>query len=1220
MKRKFVTRLLSGVTTAVVTVSSMAAPVMAAPEDGTENVSFEEDEEEFVDYLEENFEEEAEDEYVEEDAVEEIAVEEEDAEIVMAGSSTIRTNRTTVYAIKGKTTQVDIMISGAAAERDAENHTTYALTTSIPIGLSTKSLEEDGQYDSGSGNETYYEHVINCSKAGTFKIQYGTSGASAVEVTVIVYEESDVIKIDQTDFTFKQGQEGVKTFTVTSTGNSSYHYDYPDGSDNTYTIDVDLVEGTSSFWFSEDSGQMGNPVALVDADRVNSCLKFYIGETGTTSGKIVAYSSSYGYAYMPITITVLPADVLVSGVALNKATLDMTVGGQQTLTATVSPADATNKKVIWSTSNAAVATVDENGKVTAMAKGSALITATTEDGNKTASCAVSVSDATVSVSGVSLDQTSLSLKPGDIEVLTATVSPTNASNTNVTFSSSNTSVATVNNIGIVTAKAAGTATITVKTADGNKTATCTVTVSNPTVAVTGVILDKTSVSLVEGDTATLQATVSPSNATNKAVTFTTSNDHVATVSAGGAIVAIAPGTATITATTADGSKTANCLVTVTAKTVSVTGVTLNKTIATLTEGETLALTATVAPANATNPAVTYTSSNADVASVSADGVVTAKAAGEAMITVTTKDGSKTATCKITVNAATVAVTGVSLNRTTTALEAGESVTLTATVAPSNATNQGVTWTSDNISVATVDANGKVTAVAAGNATITVKTADGEKTAACSVTVKAKSVAVNGVSIDKKEVELKISDTVQLTAVVSPTDADYQKISWKSDDPAVANVDSTGKVTALTAGSTTIRATVVEADGRDYLYNASCKVTVTGQEANTAEKTTEAINNLPSASDVKPEDKNAIEQAKEQYDNLPKSEQEKVAPEVVQKLNDAIAALESALEKKEAEDTAAAKAVTDLINALPSADQITEANKDAVQAAKEAFEKLTDDQKAKLDNNTVNKLAEAVEGLKDIIAKTDEEKAGAVAEQISNLPAASDVTKENQQEIEQAKQDFENLTESQKALIDDETVKKLEDVIVALKEAIKNSEETDAPTFKYNEETEAWDYYVGGEIDYDYYGFVDYEGYKFLVANGQIAAVNGLAMDPNSDLWYFCAEGQVVKHTGLVRYNEEWFYVKDGVLDTGLNALVPYNGGLFYVAAGRITREVSGLVLDPNGSGWYFVALGEVQNQYTGLATYNGAWFYVIKGRLADDYTGVVTYDNQLFNVVNGMVY
>ena len=165
----------------------------------------------------------------------------------------------------------------------------------------------------------------------------------------------------------------------------------------------------------------------------------------------------------------------------------------------------------------------------------------------------------------------------------------------------------------------------------------------------------------------------------------------------------------------------------------------------------------------------------------------------------------------------------------------------------------------------------------------------------------------------------------------------------------------------------------------------------------------------------------------------------------------------------------------------------------------------------------------------------------------------------------------------------------------------------------------WYYIENGVWISDKYGFIEYEGYLFIVANGVLAKETGLVMDPNSDKWYFCAEGQVVKHTGLAMYDGEWFYVENGVLDTGLNALVEYNGGLFYVAAGRLLREVNGLAMDPNSPDWYFVALGEVQVHYTGLAYYNGDWFYVDKGKLAVDYTGEVEYDGLIFQVENGMV-
>jgi hypothetical protein len=169
-----------------------------------------------------------------------------------------------------------------------------------------------------------------------------------------------------------------------------------------------------------------------------------------------------------------PKPVAVSGVTLNKTALSLEIGASETLTATVAPDNAANKAVVWSSSNGAVAAVDNTGKVTATAAGTTTVTVITADGGKSATCNVTV--AARAVSGVSLDKTSLSLVAGDSETLVATVSPADAVNKNVAWSSSNEAVATVDGGGKVTAVQKGTATVTVTTADGGKTATCEVTV------------------------------------------------------------------------------------------------------------------------------------------------------------------------------------------------------------------------------------------------------------------------------------------------------------------------------------------------------------------------------------------------------------------------------------------------------------------------------------------------------------------------------------------------------------------------------------------------------------------------------------------------------------------------------------------------------------------------------------------------------------------------
>ena len=261
------------------------------------------------------------------------------------------------------------------------------------------------------------------------------------------------------------------------------------------------------------------------------------------------------------------------------------------------------------------------------------------------------------------------------------------------------------------------------------------------IAVEGITLDKITATVEEGATVTLTATVTPDTATDKTVTWSTSNEAIATVS-GGVVTGVKAGEVTITAKAGD--KSATCTVTVTAKQgtedpddpIVVTGITLDKTTATVEEGATVTLTATVTPENATDKTVTWSTSNETIATVSG-GVVTGVKAGE--VTITAKAGDKSATCTVTVTAAetepeVVPVTGVTLSQTAVTLDIDQSITLTATVAPENATNKAVTWASDKTDVATVDANGKVTAVAAGTANITVTTADGGKTATCTVTV------------------------------------------------------------------------------------------------------------------------------------------------------------------------------------------------------------------------------------------------------------------------------------------------------------------------------------------------------------------------------------------------------------------------------------------------------------------------------------------------------
>ena len=403
----------------------------------------------------------------------------------------------------------------------------------------------------------------------------------------------------------------------------------------------------------------------------------------------------------------------------------------------------------------------------------------------------------VEVSSVSLNTATVEMVEGETFSLVATILPKDAEYDGVIWASSNASVASVNS-GTVTAIKEGSATITASA--GGKSATCTVKISAKIVAVKSIILDRTSLSMQVGETEMLTATVNPDNATDKAVTWSSSDVSVATVS-DGKITAKKSGEATITAKS--GTCVAECKVTVTVSTESVT---LDKTTLSLAVGETAQLTATVKPDDATDKNVAWTSSDASVAKVD-NGKVTAVKAGKA--TITAKCGGKTAECAVTV---TVPTGSVTLDKTTLSLAVGETAQLTATVNPDDATDKNVAWASSDESVAKVD-NGKVTAVKAGKATITAKC--GGKTAECAVTV---TVPTGSVTLDKTTLSLAVGETVQLTATVKPDDATDKNVAWTSSDESVAKVDN-GKVTAVKSGKAMITA---KCGGK----TAECVVTVT----------------------------------------------------------------------------------------------------------------------------------------------------------------------------------------------------------------------------------------------------------------------------------------------------------------------------------------------------------------------------------------------------------
>ena len=470
-------------------------------------------------------------------------------------------------------------------------------------------------------------------------------------------------------------------------------------------------------------------------------------ESGVYYTHIYAYDNSYRgnkAGAVALTATVPVPTVAVTSVRLDKDSLSFTgTGSSQTLTATVSPSNATNKTITWSSSNTSVATVS-NGVVKAVGFGTATITAKSNNG-KTASCSVTVNP--IVVSSVSLNRSSLSFTgTGSSQTLTATVLPSNATNKTITWSSSNTSVATVSSNGTVKAVGFGTATITAKSNNG-KTASCKVTV-NP-IQPTGIkATPETSTLYGLNGTVKLTANVMPSNATNKAVTWSSNNTSVATVSSDGTVKAVGYGTAVITAKTVNGL-TSNCTITV--KKVEVTSLTIatQPTKTSYYVGDTLNTAGLTLKATYTNGTAKTISSGftCNVSKLTSTGTQT----------VTVSYGGKTVSFKVSVTKAPQAApAGLKAAAPSTSYTADGTIT---------GTTAAMEWTAKGSTAYTACTGNTVTGLAAGTYLVRyAETATHLASKAAEVTVPAYVAAFQPLtlSFDPTDGVLDLADTPEKT--------------------------------------------------------------------------------------------------------------------------------------------------------------------------------------------------------------------------------------------------------------------------------------------------------------------------------------------------------------------------------------------------------------------------------------------------------------------------
>lgn len=501
-------------------------------------------------------------------------------------------------------------------------------------------------------------------------------------------------------------------------------------------VEADAPSWTGLVWQSSDES-----IARVDANG---------NVTGVSEGQVTirAAAKDDDSIFAETTVSVR---VPVQKMTMSTPNLTLLIGAdaasaQAALQCAVEPANAFHQQAEWTSSNSAVATVDENGTVTAHSVGSATITAKTTDPTMpwlSATCRITVGQA---VTGIAINYDVISVPVKASATLSAKIAPANASNRNVVWTSSDENVASVSAYGSVQGISEGEAVITATAADGSGvTGVCTVKVVKPVTAVK--ISAENNMIPIQGSLE-LKADVEPADATVKDIIWTSSNPDVAAVSQEGKVVGLTLGRAKITATSAEQragvpSKSASVDVVVIQPAESVVLESNELTIAKLGRAQ---LSAKVLPADATNQGLTWASSDPNIVAVDSRGSLSAKAVGSATITCTTTDGTNlNASCRVTV---IQDVRQISPQTARQGVTEGKTITVSFLVSPADATNQKLRFESSDPAIATVDSNGVVTGVQSGTVTITARSTDGSNRSSTMKVVVEPRVTVDAVTFTR----------------------------------------------------------------------------------------------------------------------------------------------------------------------------------------------------------------------------------------------------------------------------------------------------------------------------------------------------------------------------------------------------------------------------------------------------------------------------------------
>lgn len=488
-------------------------------------------------------------------------------------------------------------------------------------------------------------------------------------------------------------------------------------------------------------------------------------------------------------ITVLPT--LISSIDVVPQELSLKVNQTIKVQAVVNPVDATDKSLKWSSSNTAVATVDGNGNIIAVAMGETDITVTANDGSGvSATCKVTVVPTPVESVSVTANG-STTLKPEQTLQLNASVLPEDTIDKTVVWTSSDVTVATVTNSGLVTAVSVGNASI--KATAGDKSACVEITVEP--IRAESLILFHTDIDLKVGEEYTLSPVITPENTTDKTLVWWSDDESIASVDSSGTVHANAIGNTVVRVSTTDGTELkAEARIYVHPTPISEVIIDYDGPT-TLKVGETAKLSANVLPENATDKNIKWLVMSLAILNISEDGLVTAVGVGTSWAGAFADNESGYPNDTVEFTVVETPVERIDFEQEYISIRIGEQARINPVVYPETATNKSLTWESKDSNIAVIDNNGIVTGIAPGQVDIDALAADGSgvfntiRVIVSEISVESITISANG------STTLKDGETLQLTATVLPENATDKSVRWISNADFRATVDENGLVTA-----------------------------------------------------------------------------------------------------------------------------------------------------------------------------------------------------------------------------------------------------------------------------------------------------------------------------------------------------------------------------------------------------------------------------------------